>query len=187
LVAGARLIRSRHAFCPPIACHGIAIRQSISDAMVKAIAPCILAGNAEERHARDHRRDVCCRQDRRVLPRPRPYGRLCWRRILSRRILGGADRGSAVRTYCGGFRWCGGAPSELLPGGCFAKVFPRICRIYMPNTPRAVKPTCWLRDLPVSMLRSLIHAHDFDPTRRTGKWKEAERQPALPHGTWHGL
>jgi hypothetical protein len=33
----------------------------------------------------------------------------------------------------------------------------------------------WLRDLPVSMLRSLIRANDFDPTGRTSKWKEAEK------------
>ena len=33
----------------------------------------------------------------------------------------------------------------------------------------------WLRDLPVSTLRSLIRANDFDPTHRTGKWNEAEK------------
>ena len=33
----------------------------------------------------------------------------------------------------------------------------------------------WLRDLPVSMLRALIRTNDFDPTRRTSKWKEAEK------------
>jgi hypothetical protein len=33
----------------------------------------------------------------------------------------------------------------------------------------------WLQDLPVSTLRSLIRANDFDPTRRTSKWKEAEK------------
>ncbi|MCK5231912.1 MAG: hypothetical protein KAR13_16690 [Desulfobulbaceae bacterium] len=33
----------------------------------------------------------------------------------------------------------------------------------------------WLRDQPVSVLRSLIRAEDFDATRRTTKWKEAEK------------
>ena len=33
----------------------------------------------------------------------------------------------------------------------------------------------WLGDLPVSTLRSLIHANDFDPTRRTSKWNESEK------------
>jgi hypothetical protein len=33
----------------------------------------------------------------------------------------------------------------------------------------------WLRELPVTILRSLIRANDFDPTRRTSKWKEAEK------------
>lgn len=33
----------------------------------------------------------------------------------------------------------------------------------------------WLRDLPVSTLRSLVRANDFDPTRRTSKWRETEK------------
>jgi hypothetical protein len=33
----------------------------------------------------------------------------------------------------------------------------------------------WLRDQPVAVLRALIRTHDFDPTRRTAKWKEAEK------------
>lgn len=33
----------------------------------------------------------------------------------------------------------------------------------------------WLRDLSVSTLRAIIRAQDFDSTRRTSKWKEAEK------------
>lgn len=33
----------------------------------------------------------------------------------------------------------------------------------------------WLRDQPVPVLRSVIRAEDFDATRRTAKWKEAEK------------
>jgi len=33
----------------------------------------------------------------------------------------------------------------------------------------------WLRDQPMSVLRTLVRTHDFDPTRRTSKWKEAEK------------
>jgi hypothetical protein len=33
----------------------------------------------------------------------------------------------------------------------------------------------WLRSLPVTILRSLIRANDFDPTHRTSKWKEVEK------------
>lgn len=33
----------------------------------------------------------------------------------------------------------------------------------------------WLRDQPMSVLRALVRTHDFDPTRRTSKWKEAEK------------
>jgi hypothetical protein len=33
----------------------------------------------------------------------------------------------------------------------------------------------WLRDLPVSTLRSLIRTNDFDPMHRTSKWREAEK------------
>ena len=33
----------------------------------------------------------------------------------------------------------------------------------------------WLRDLPIPTLRSLIRANDFDPTRRTSKWRETEK------------
>jgi hypothetical protein len=37
----------------------------------------------------------------------------------------------------------------------------------------------WLRDLPVPVLRSLIRANDFDPVRRTSKWKESEKLAAF--------
>jgi hypothetical protein len=33
----------------------------------------------------------------------------------------------------------------------------------------------WLRDLPIPILRSLIRTNDFDPLRRTTKWKESEK------------
>lgn len=33
----------------------------------------------------------------------------------------------------------------------------------------------WLRDQPMPVLRALVRAHDFDPTRRTTKWKETEK------------
>lgn len=33
----------------------------------------------------------------------------------------------------------------------------------------------WLSDQPIPVLRELIRTHDFDPTRRTVKWKEAEK------------
>jgi hypothetical protein len=33
----------------------------------------------------------------------------------------------------------------------------------------------WLRELPISTLRSLIRTNDFDPMRRTSKWGEAEK------------
>jgi len=33
----------------------------------------------------------------------------------------------------------------------------------------------WLREQPVSILRALIRAEDFDATRRTAKWKDAEK------------
>jgi hypothetical protein len=33
----------------------------------------------------------------------------------------------------------------------------------------------WLQSLPVAVLRSLIRANDFDPTRRTSKWNDAEK------------
>ena len=33
----------------------------------------------------------------------------------------------------------------------------------------------WLRDQSMPVLRALIRTHDFDPTRRTTKWKEAEK------------
>lgn len=33
----------------------------------------------------------------------------------------------------------------------------------------------WLRDQPVSVLRAVVRAEDFDATRRTDKWKEAEK------------
>lgn len=33
----------------------------------------------------------------------------------------------------------------------------------------------WLRDQPIPVLRELIRTQDFDPTRRTVKWKEAEK------------
>lgn len=33
----------------------------------------------------------------------------------------------------------------------------------------------WLRDQPVPVLRALVRAEDLDTTRRTVKWKEAEK------------
>ncbi len=33
----------------------------------------------------------------------------------------------------------------------------------------------WLRDQPVSVLRAVVRAEDLDATRRTAKWKEAEK------------
>ena len=33
----------------------------------------------------------------------------------------------------------------------------------------------WLRDQPILVLRTIIRGQDFDPTRRTVKWKEAEK------------
>lgn len=33
----------------------------------------------------------------------------------------------------------------------------------------------WIRDRPISLLRAIIRAQDFDPTRRTSKWKEVEK------------
>lgn len=33
----------------------------------------------------------------------------------------------------------------------------------------------WLRDQPTSVLRAVIRAQDLDPTRRTIKWREAEK------------
>ena len=33
----------------------------------------------------------------------------------------------------------------------------------------------WLRDQPVAELRGVIRREDLDPTRRTTKWKEAEK------------
>jgi hypothetical protein len=33
----------------------------------------------------------------------------------------------------------------------------------------------WLRDQPVPILRAVIRAEDWDATRRTVKWKEAEK------------
>lgn len=33
----------------------------------------------------------------------------------------------------------------------------------------------WLRDQPMPVLRALVRTHDLDPTRRTTKWKEAEK------------
>lgn len=33
----------------------------------------------------------------------------------------------------------------------------------------------WLRDQPIPILRALIRAQDLDSTRRTVKWKEAEK------------
>jgi hypothetical protein len=37
----------------------------------------------------------------------------------------------------------------------------------------------WLRDLPVDVLRGLIRAQDLDSTRRTAKWKDAEKLAAF--------
>jgi len=33
----------------------------------------------------------------------------------------------------------------------------------------------WLRDQPINTLRSIVRSQDFDPTRRTIKWKESEK------------
>jgi hypothetical protein len=33
----------------------------------------------------------------------------------------------------------------------------------------------WLRDQPIPTIRAVIRAQDLDPTRRTGKWKDAEK------------
>ncbi len=33
----------------------------------------------------------------------------------------------------------------------------------------------WLRDLSIPLLHAIIHSKGFDPTRRTTKWKEAEK------------
>lgn len=33
----------------------------------------------------------------------------------------------------------------------------------------------WMRDQPVPILRAIIRGQDFDPQRRTNKWKEAEK------------
>jgi hypothetical protein len=33
----------------------------------------------------------------------------------------------------------------------------------------------WLREQSIPILRAIIRAQDFDPTRRTTKWKEAEK------------
>lgn len=33
----------------------------------------------------------------------------------------------------------------------------------------------WLRDQPIPTLRTIVRSQDFDPTRRTVKWKEAEK------------
>lgn len=33
----------------------------------------------------------------------------------------------------------------------------------------------WLRDQPISTIRAVIRDQDLDPTRRTAKWKDAEK------------
>jgi hypothetical protein len=33
----------------------------------------------------------------------------------------------------------------------------------------------WLRDQPIAVLRAIIRSEDLDATRRTAKWKEAEK------------
>jgi len=33
----------------------------------------------------------------------------------------------------------------------------------------------WIRDQPITILRAIIRSQGFDPTRRTIKWKEAEK------------
>ena len=37
----------------------------------------------------------------------------------------------------------------------------------------------WLRDQPLPVLRGVIRSEDFDPARRTAKWKEAEKLAAF--------
>jgi hypothetical protein len=33
----------------------------------------------------------------------------------------------------------------------------------------------WLRDQPIEIMRALIKRHELDPSRRTSRWKEAEK------------
>jgi hypothetical protein len=33
----------------------------------------------------------------------------------------------------------------------------------------------WLRDQPIAVLRAVIRTQDFDPTRRTAKWRDPEK------------
>jgi hypothetical protein len=37
----------------------------------------------------------------------------------------------------------------------------------------------WLRDQPVEVMRALIKRHELDPSRRTSRWKEAEKISAF--------
>lgn len=37
----------------------------------------------------------------------------------------------------------------------------------------------WLRELPISVLRAVIRSEDLDATRRTTRWKEAEKLAAF--------
>jgi hypothetical protein len=77
LVAGARLIRSRHAslstvYLPRDSDTASARSPHRSATPGARLARAFLAVNAGERHARDPRRDRCCREDQRILGRTRP-------------------------------------------------------------------------------------------------------------------
>lgn len=37
----------------------------------------------------------------------------------------------------------------------------------------------WMQELPIPVLRALIRTHDLDPTRRSAKWKDAEKLAAF--------
>jgi hypothetical protein len=37
----------------------------------------------------------------------------------------------------------------------------------------------WLRDQPVDVMRAVIKQHDFDPARRTSRWRDAEKISAF--------
>jgi hypothetical protein len=52
--------------------------------------------------------------------------------------------------------------------------------LYVEHTARSEDDfRLWLRDLPVPVLHALIRSNDFDPTRRTSKWKEGEKLAAF--------
>ncbi|WP_322514200.1 hypothetical protein SR870_14240 [Rhodopseudomonas palustris] len=52
----------------------------------------------------------------------------------------------------------------------------KIPDIYAENAVRSADDfLLWLRELPLDTLRSVIRLNDFDPTRRTTKWKDPEK------------